>query len=67
METPKKRGFAAMDEDQRRAIASLGGKACHEQGKGHRWTKEQAREAGRKGGQVMKGRKGSTVPVTNAA
>ena len=57
MESLKKRGFAALTIDQRRAIASKGGKACHEQGKGHRWTQEQARVAGKKGGQVTRSRK----------
>lgn len=45
-----KRGFAAMPELKRRNIASLGGKAVHEQGVGHKWTLEEAREAGRQGG-----------------
>ena len=44
------RGFAGMDKDKQRDIASEGGKAAHESGKAHEWTSEQAREAGRKGG-----------------
>lgn len=46
-----RRGFASMDEEKQRAIASKGGRAAHEQGKAHEWTSEEARVAGRKGGQ----------------
>jgi general stress protein YciG len=38
--------------------ASKGGKAAHEQGTGHEWNKEQARIAGRKGGQASRGGRG---------
>ena len=44
------RGFAAMDPDQQREIASKGGKAAHQRGTAHEFTSEEAREAGRKGG-----------------
>ena len=44
------RGFAAMDEQRRKEIASKGGKAAHEKGTAHEFTSEEAREAGRKGG-----------------
>ena len=47
-----KRGFASMDEDKQREIASQGGKAAHEKGTAHEFTSEEAREAGRKGGQA---------------
>lgn len=46
-----KRGFASMDEDRRREIASEGGKAAHQSGNAHEFDSEEAREAGRKGGQ----------------
>jgi general stress protein YciG len=49
------RGFAGMDEDQQRDIASKGGKAAHEKGTAHQWTSEEAREAGRKGGESSHG------------
>ena len=39
-----------MDQEQRRQIASRGGKAAHRLGRAHKYTPEQAREAGRKGG-----------------
>lgn len=45
------RGFASMDEDKQREIASQGGKAAHEKGTAHEFSSDEAREAGRKGGQ----------------
>ncbi|AZR34626.1 KGG domain-containing protein [Xanthomonas vasicola] len=49
------RGFASMDEDKQREIASKGGKAAHESGNAHEFSSEEAREAGKKGGQVSGG------------
>ncbi|MDD5494577.1 MAG: KGG domain-containing protein [Dehalococcoidia bacterium] len=46
------RGFASMDEDQQREIASQGGKAAHEKGTAHEFDSEEAREAGQKGGKA---------------
>jgi general stress protein YciG len=46
------RGFAGMDADQQRQIASAGGRAAHASGHAHEFTSEEAREAGRKGGEV---------------
>jgi general stress protein YciG len=44
------RGFASMDRTKQREIASKGGRAAHQKGTAHEWTREEAREAGRKGG-----------------
>jgi general stress protein YciG len=44
------RGFASMDRNKQREIASKGGRAAHSKGTAHEWTSEEAREAGRKGG-----------------
>src|SRR4051794_12368716 len=52
----KKRGFASMDPEKQRAIASKGGKAAHLKGTAHEFTPEEAREAGRKGGQAAHGK-----------
>lgn len=52
-----RRGFASMDEDKQREIASKGGKAAHEKGTAHEFTSEEAREAGRKGGEASRGRR----------
>lgn len=48
----KKRGFAAMDADEQKQIASLGGKTAHKKGTAHEFTSKEAQEAGRKGGQA---------------
>ena len=42
-----RRGFASMDEDKQREIASKGGKAAHEKGTAHEFNSEEAREAGK--------------------
>ena len=67
-EQPRKqtsnRGFAAMDPEYQRQIARDGGRIAHERGVAHKWTSEEAREAGRKGGQNSRGRsrdKGNAV------
>ena len=46
----KKRGFAAMTAEKQREIASRGGKAAHAKGTAHKFTSDEARIAGRKGG-----------------
>jgi general stress protein YciG len=45
------RGFAGMDDQRQREIASEGGRAAHKKGSAHEFTSEEASEAGRKGGQ----------------
>jgi general stress protein YciG len=53
-ERPKSnRGFASMDIGKQREIASKGGKAAHAQGRAHEFTPDEARVAGRKGGEVV--------------
>lgn len=42
------RGFAAMDPQKQRLIASLGGRAAHQSGHAHEFSSEEARAAGRK-------------------
>jgi uncharacterized protein len=44
------RGFASQSPEKRREIASKGGKRAHELGLAHKWTREEAKEAGIKGG-----------------
>ena len=50
MAETSKRGFAGMDPEKQRLIASKGGKAAHAKGTAHHFTPEEARVAGRKGG-----------------
>ena len=47
------RGFASMDLSKQREIASKGGKAAHAQGRAHEFTADEARVAGRKGGEAV--------------
>ena len=55
------RGFASMDRSKQREIASKGGRAAHEKGTAHEWTREEAREAGRKGGIMSHRPKGEDI------
>ena len=50
----RRRGFASMDPALQRRLAIEGGKASHVSGRGHKWTVEEAREAGRKGGLISR-------------
>ena len=52
--TKSRRGFAAMSPETQRRIASEGGKASHASGRGHRFSADEARDAGRKGGLVSR-------------
>ena len=54
------RGFASMDDEKQRAIAAEGGRAAHAQGTAHEFDSEEAREAGRKGGQARGNQSGGT-------
>jgi uncharacterized protein len=45
-----KRGFAGMDPKKQAEIASKGGKAAHEQGRAHEFSREEAAAAGAIGG-----------------
>ncbi len=49
----KNRGFASMDTHRQREIARKGGRAAHEKGKAHEFTTDEARAAGRKGGEKV--------------
>jgi uncharacterized protein len=49
----KNRGFASMDTHRQREIARKGGRAAHEKGKAHEFTPDEARAAGRKGGEKV--------------
>jgi len=77
MSKGKKRvGFAAMDPDKQREIASKGGKAAHAEGSAHEFTPDEARAAGSKGGKTISankehmariGRLGGQVKAKNRA
>jgi hypothetical protein len=54
-----------MSAEKQREIASKGGRAAHEKGTAHEWTADEARNAGRKGGQVSRGGRGRLVIPTS--
>ena len=53
MANTSKRGFASMDPAKQREIASKGGRAAHAKGTAHEFTPDEARVAGRKGGEAV--------------
>ena len=57
-ERKERRGFASMSPEKQREIASKGGRAAHQKGTAHEWTSDEARNAGRKGGQISRGGRG---------
>ena len=56
-----------MSPEKQREIASKGGRAAHEKGTAHEWTADEARQAGRKGGQVSRGGRGRLVVSTETS
>lgn len=71
-----RRGFAAMDPAKQREIASKGGKAAHHKGTAHEFTPDEARVAGKKGGDAVSrdrehmariGREGGQARAANRA
>jgi hypothetical protein len=65
-ERKERRGFASMSPEKQREIASKGGRAAHQKGTAHEWTSEEARSAGRKGGQISRGGRGRLVESETA-
>ena len=63
----ERRGFASMSPEKQREIASKGGRAAHQKGTAHEWTSEEARNAGRKGGQISRGGRGRLVDSPSQA
>jgi general stress protein YciG len=60
-ERKERRGFASMTPEKQREIASKGGRAAHQKGTAHEWTTDEARSAGRKGGQISRGGRGRLI------
>jgi general stress protein YciG len=58
-----RRGFASMDREKQREIASMGGRAAHASGNAHEFDSIEAREAGRKGGLNSSRSRGSSVSI----
>ena len=66
-ERKERRGFASMSPEKQREIASKGGRAAHQKGTAHEWTSDEARNAGRKGGQISRGGRGRLVEPAGAS
>lgn len=66
---PRRRGFAAMDRERVKEIASKGGRAAHAAGTAHQFSADEARVAGKKGGLAPHVRRGGVRrrPVTEGA
>src|SRR6266496_963916 len=62
----ERRGFASLSPEKQREIASKGGRAAHEKGTAHEWTADEARTAGRKGGQVSRGGRGRLMQQSSS-
>jgi uncharacterized protein len=69
-----RQGFASMNSELQRQIASKGGQTAHRTGRAHQWTREEARAAGRKGGRAASQRRrlaaaaaASMVPTLDSA
>lgn len=63
----ERRGFASMSPEKQREIASKGGRAAHAKGTAHEWSPDEARSAGRKGGQVSRGGRGRVLMTPEAS
>ena len=50
MADTSKRGFASMDPNRQRQIASTGGRAAHAKGTAHEFSADEAKRAGQRGG-----------------
>ena len=61
------RGFAGMDAERQRQISAEGGRAAHRKGTAHEFDSEEAREAGRKGGQASGGSRRRRNAATSSA
>jgi hypothetical protein len=62
------RGFARLSPEARRALGQRGAEAAKRQGAaGHRWTAEEARRAGTKGGRASRGGRGRPCAAVTEA
>ena len=61
------RGFAAMDPQKQKALASAGGRAAHQHGRAHQFTEVEARAAGAKGRAARQANRQSALAESNKA
>jgi general stress protein YciG len=63
----EQRGFATMDRSRQREIARMGGRAAHVKGTAHEWSGDEARIAGRLGGQASQRNRASRLTAHASA
>jgi general stress protein YciG len=56
-------GFGSMDAEKQKEIARKGGMAAHRKGTAHEFTPEEARNAGRKGGERVSANRNHMVEI----
>jgi general stress protein YciG len=59
---PTKRGFAALPASRLSELARMGGKAAHAAGTAHKFTSDEARVAGSKGGHATHAKRKTELP-----
>lgn len=60
------RGFGALTPEQRRELGRRGALSLHAKGKAHRWTAEEAKIAGAKGGKAKVGKRWKIPRITSS-
>jgi general stress protein YciG len=63
----KPRGFAAWDKEKLRETARKGGTVAQATGRGHTYSREEARIAGAKGGRARRRRSDREAAIENGA
>jgi uncharacterized protein len=64
--TERKRGFAILSAERRTEIARQGGQISHARGRAHEFSRDEAREAGRKGGRAVSGNRQHMATIGRA-
>ena len=63
----EKRGFASMDTARLKELSGHGGRKAHAMGRAHKWTREEARQAGLRSVAARRRRKAEAEAATEAA
>ena len=62
----EKRGFASMDTARLKELSGHGGRKAHAMGRAHKWTREEARQAGLRSVAARRRRKAEAEAATEA-
>ena len=63
----EKRGFASMDTARLKELSGHGGRKAHAMGRAHKWTREEARQAGLRSVAARRRRKAEAEAAAEAA